>query len=623
VQCNVNSSAPIREYLDTLVHPSARADALATARHRAFMAPRLFASLIALGILPVFLALRGAPTVLEFVVLVWMIVPLSTAYFLSRTGRYETAHILSELALTGIVLTVAANSGGIHSFAAIWLVLIPLEAAVSGSRRVVAIAGLLALAGTALLIAYSAAAPAAGVAEQSTVAALGIVSAALYAAGLALGADSVVRANTRLLDLGEEQCRLLAGHMTDVVTRHDGNGRLLFASPNALSVLGATASALRGHGLFDRIHIADRPAFMATLSNAAAGREGCIEFRLRAMTGEATEAVRFLWIEMRCRRFDERAMGEAGAGGATVMAVLRDVSRRKAQEAALIEARAEAEQANAAKSRFLAVMSHELRTPLNAIIGFSEMLGKESLVPLDCRRRKEYAQLINESGYHLLAVVNDVLDMSRLETGDFEITLEPFNLATVMVSCRDLLGLKAQESGVELTCEVPASLPDIVADKRAVKQILINLISNAIKFTDRGGSVRVSAAIDGQHVRIAVDDTGIGIAADDMGRIGRPFFQARGNYARRHDGTGLGLSIVKGLVTLHGGAFEIGSRPGEGTRVLVRLPVDCEDKAPAARAAAATLTDGSAPAPRRRAAGVLGRPQSSLPRLEPASQQRA
>ena len=132
---------------------SARADALAAARHRAFMAPRLFASLIALGILPVFLALRGAPTVLEFVVLAWMIVPLSTAYFLSRTGRYESAHILSALALTGIVTAVAANSGGIHSFAAIWLVLIPLEAAVSGSRRVVAIAGLLALGGAALAIA--------------------------------------------------------------------------------------------------------------------------------------------------------------------------------------------------------------------------------------------------------------------------------------------------------------------------------------------------------------------------------------------------------------------------------------------------------------------------------------
>jgi cell cycle sensor histidine kinase DivJ len=382
---------------------------------------------------------------------------------------------------------------------------------------------------------------------------------------------------------------------------------------------------LQGHGLFDRIHIADRPAFLAAVSDAAAGRETCIEFRLRAASRAAIKAVRFLWIEMRCRRFDERAMGEPVAGGATVMAVLRDVSRRKAQEAALIEARAEAEQANTAKSRFLAVMSHELRTPLNAIIGFSEMLGNESQVPLDRRRRQEYAQLINESGYHLLAVVNDVLDMSRLETGDFEITLEPFRLATVMMSCRDLLGLKAQESGVELGCEVPAALPDIVADKRAVKQILINLISNAIKFTDRGGSVRVSASIEGQHVRIAVDDTGIGIAADDMTRIGDPFFQARGSYARRHDGTGLGLSIVKGLIKLHGGTFEIGSRPGEGTRVVVRLPLNCEDASPVASAAAVAKAGGSAAAPRRRSTGACACPQpvGSSSRLEPASQQRA
>ena len=150
--------------------------------------------------------------------------------------------------------------------------------------------------------------------------------------------------------------------------------------------------------------------------------------------------------------------------------------------------------------------------------------------------------------------MNDILDMSRLETGDFEITPEPFKLAAVMVSCHDLSASRRRRAGVELSCDVPAALPDIVADKRAVKQILINLISNAIKFTDRGGTRDGSSAVvEGQHVAIAVEDTGIGIAADDLARIGDPFFQARGSYARRHDGAGLGLSIVKGLVKLHGG----------------------------------------------------------------------
>ena len=161
---------------------------------------------------------------------------------------------------------------------------------------------------------------------------------------------------------------------------------------------------------------------------------------------------------------------------------MRDVTERKTQEQALEIARAEAERANAAKSRFLATMSHELRTPLNAIIGFSDMLMNETLM-LDAARRHEYAKLINDSGHHLLSVVNGILDMSKMETGDFEITPEPFAPAQAIGNCCDLLALKAREAGVELKTRIAADLPEIVADKRAFKQILINLLSNAIKFT--------------------------------------------------------------------------------------------------------------------------------------------
>jgi cell cycle sensor histidine kinase DivJ len=139
-----------------------------------------------------------------------------------------------------------------------------------------------------------------------------------------------------------------------------------------------------------------------------------------------------------------------------------------------------------------------------------------------------------------------------------------------------MLALKARDAAVELNARISAELPEIVADKRALKQILLNLLSNAIKFTDRGGSVTVSANPDGTMVLLTVEDTGVGISAEDLGRVGDPFFQARGSYARPYDGTGLGLSIVKGLVALHGGTIEIHSRVGEGTRVAVRLPIDCE-----------------------------------------------
>jgi cell cycle sensor histidine kinase DivJ len=221
-------------------------------------------------------------------------------------------------------------------------------------------------------------------------------------------------------------------------------------------------------------------------------------------------------------------------------------------------------------------MSHELRTPLNAIIGFSDMLMNEEKMRLDASRRAEYARLINDSGTHLLSVVNGILDMSKMETGDFAIAPEPFAPGKVIVNCCDILALKARESGLDLVTRLDPDLPDVVADKRAFKQILLNLLSNAVKFTDHGGRVTVSADVDATVLRVTVEDTGVGISADDLPKVGSPFFQARTAYDRRHDGTGLGLSIVKGLVMLHGGHTDIASRLGEGTTVTVRLPIDCE-----------------------------------------------
>jgi cell cycle sensor histidine kinase DivJ len=281
---------------------------------------------------------------------------------------------------------------------------------------------------------------------------------------------------------------------------------------------------------------------------------------------------------MRCRRLD-LAISEVGEP--QVVAVMRDVTERKLQEQALEQAREEADQANASKVKFLANMSHELRTPLNAIIGFSDMLTNEERMRLDGARRQEYAKLINDSGSHLLSVVNGILDMSKMETGDFEISPELFGPAQVIGNCCDILALKARESGIDLAMRLPAVLPDLMADKRAFKQILLNLISNAVKFTDRGGRVTVGATVETADLLIAVEDTGVGISSEDMPRIGRPFFQARGAYDRRHDGTGLGLSIVQGLVGLHGGEVQIESRLGEGTRVTVRLPLNCDSSRPA------------------------------------------
>lgn len=576
--------APIRNYVETLVHPSALGDVLAAARHRAFIAPRLLGSMAALTSFPLYLIARGAPSTIELVVFAWLIAPILIAYFLSRTGRYESAHALSSLALTGLIALVAASTGGINSFAAIWLVVVPLEAALSASRRVVAAASIAALGAAGLLVLLGAAhlLPQAG-GWKPTLAALGVVSATLYAAGLALGAEALVSASSWLLCSEEDRCRLLERAMTDVITRHGRDGALLFASPAAESLFGVRAAALNGNGLFDRVHVADRPAYLTALGDAAALRESrTVEFRVRrdCADGSGRTITQFVWIEMLCQPLAGPTAGSSEARG-EVVGVLRDVTRRKQHEEELERARAEAERANARKSRFLATMSHELRTPLNAVIGFSEMLMKETVLMLDQKRRSEYAALINESGHHLLSVVNGMLDISKIETDNFEITAEPFAPGEVIAVCCELVAGRANEAGVRLEKLFGDELPEMTADKRAFQQILLNLLSNAIRFSDRGCKVFIGARADAGAFVFTVEDNGIGISEADLARVGEPYFQARSSYERRHAGTGLGLSIVKGLVRLHGGEFSIRSRLGEGTRVTVRLPLNCERARPA------------------------------------------
>jgi two-component system, cell cycle sensor histidine kinase DivJ len=570
----------IRDCLDALLHPSARYDALTRARHRAFMAPRLLGSLAAFAAFPVYLAMRGAPTALEVAVFAWLTAPILLSWFLSRTGRYEGAHVLSSLALAGLVMTVAMTTGGIESFAVIWLVVVPLEAALSASRRVVAFASALALACTALLIVFGyldwLPAGDANPLSRGVFMAFGVASATLYAAGLAFGAESLACTSVSLLYVEEDRYRLLARNMSDVISRHRRNGAVQFISPAVETMLGTSVPRLLGHGLFDRVHVADRPAYLTALSDAARGGEArSVEFRLRRDAPRErgqNSPVDFIWVEMRCRPLEQAAETTASPE-AEVVAVMRDVTDRKIQEQALDLARTAAEQADAAKTRFLATMSHELRTPLNAIIGFSEMIVQEDALMLDAARRKEYAQLINDSGQHLLSVVNGILDMSKMETGNFEISPEPFAPRAALINCCNLLALKARENGIDLSTRVLEDLPVMTGDPRAFKQIVLNLVSNAIKFTERGGTVTVSAVVEGSRLMLRVTDTGVGIAADDLKRIGDPFFQAGKTYQRRHEGTGLGLSIVKSLVGMHAGEISVQSKIDEGTIVTVALPL--------------------------------------------------
>jgi signal transduction histidine kinase len=234
-------------------------------------------------------------------------------------------------------------------------------------------------------------------------------------------------------------------------------------------------------------------------------------------------------------------------------------------------AKQRAEAASLSKSQFLANMSHELRTPLNAIIGFSDMMKGQLLGPIGSMRYIEYAKDINASGTHLLSLINDVLDMSKIEAGRYTIHPEHVDGAEMLRSCARLVRVRASESGVALGIGVAPELP-LEADARALKQVLLNLLTNAIKFTPSGGSVNLSAGRERDGVMFRIADTGVGIAAEDLPRIGRRFEQVDNALTRKGEGTGLGLALSRALVELHGGSIEIESTVGEGTTVSVWLP---------------------------------------------------
>jgi signal transduction histidine kinase len=261
----------------------------------------------------------------------------------------------------------------------------------------------------------------------------------------------------------------------------------------------------------------------------------------------------------------ERRRLEEGLANAIVRA---EHSRQDA-----LVARDSAERASRMKSMFLATMSHELRTPLNAIIGFSELIQTELHGPHADPRYQEYGGLIQGAGRHLLSLINDILDMSKIEAGKFELNRESFDMREVIRDCLDLMRERAGQARIELIEIVPPSPLRIDADQRAMKQILLNLLSNAIKFTPENGRVAVRAAIEDTSLLLTVTDTGIGIPADQLSRLGNPFVQVRASAGASHEGTGLGLALVRALAETHEGTLRIESSVGQGTTVSVTIPV--------------------------------------------------
>lgn len=313
------------------------------------------------------------------------------------------------------------------------------------------------------------------------------------------------------------------------------------------------------------VHPEDRARTTQEFVRSAANRQQdfSIEYRVMRKDGSIASV-----SEIGKRNYDEAGHLVSAFG------TIQDITERKQTENALRRAQLDAEMANRAKSQFLANVSHELRTPLNAIIGFSEVMKDELMGPLGAPIYREYSGDIHESGRHLLAIINDILDLSRVEAGQTAISESDISLDGLVSSCLILVRGKANAGALSLSSEVPPSLPMIVGDERLLKQALLNLLSNAVKFTPRGGFVRVKAALsdDGDGIDISVTDSGIGMSPAEIDQVAKPFVQLENWLVRKYEGTGLGLSIVKAFCELHGGVLRISSEVGRGTVTTIHLP---------------------------------------------------
>jgi PAS domain S-box-containing protein len=362
----------------------------------------------------------------------------------------------------------------------------------------------------------------------------------------------------------EQRLSLHRDHTPLGAVEWDPEGRVVAWNAAAEHIFGYRREEIIGRRSAELIipaHV--RPKVAATLQAVWRGEGG-----RRSTNENLTKDGRIIvcdWYNTPLIDADGRVMG--------VASLVQDITQRIKAEAELREAKEAAEASDRTKSEFLANISHELRTPLNAIIGFSEVIAEAMMGPVGTPRYTEYARDIRNSGVHLLSIINDLLDISKIEAGRFELHEETAAPHELLEASIRLVRERAEKAGLRCEMLAPTDLPQLAVDPRAMKQILLNLLSNAVKFTPSGGSVRANAHLDAAGGLVfAVADTGIGMRPEDIPRALAPFTQIDSQFSRRHEGTGLGLPLAKKLVELHGGSLDLASTPGQGTTVTVRLP---------------------------------------------------
>ncbi len=314
----------------------------------------------------------------------------------------------------------------------------------------------------------------------------------------------------------------------------------------------------------DMIHRQDEGRMVQVFQRAIIEQNNYdMDFRIQRPDGE----IRFIRCEGRCET-------DADDDVIALYGIMQDVTETTNRELDLRQAKECVERAYAAKTQFLANMSHELRTPLNAIIGFSEMMERQLLGPIGTEKYLEYVSGIRESGEHLLDLISDILDMSKIEAGKYELHLEKFNIAKVIRMAAHMMEGRALDAELKINIDIKNEDLDVVADRRAIMQMILNLLSNAVKFSKHGKTIHISLVERTKYFSIRVEDEGIGIPANKLANITMPFEQAESDYTREYEGSGLGLAITKDLAEIHGGSLHIKSTLDVGTAVTIRLPYE-------------------------------------------------
>ncbi|WP_156971013.1 PAS domain-containing sensor histidine kinase [Beijerinckia mobilis] len=552
-------------------------------RERSFMLRQGLQCLAVIGATPFVLPSHAVFDWAEALVLAALLLPLSALVFVALTEVLIGAQTIVTLGLCLTSIALALAGAGIGPVGAA-LFIAAIEAFLTLNPIVIGICGLslFSVLTAMVLVPLPVYARVSGIGDADI---LWLGGSLLYASILMLhGALLRKRDERRHLCRATPNMAEILDNLVDLAVVHDRMGCARALNRIGERLLGIDATQLQGRGFFDHVHVLDRPLFLQALANVDESAEPCRAMvRLRGV-GETPPVQEpfFRWFDVSMSQMPPSAFdAESRMSGATsILAIYHDITELKQQEERLVRESAEALAAHQAKDRFLANMSHELRTPLNAIIGFAEMLSHPNLCPSDPLKQREYATIIHESGEHLLHVVNSILDMSKIHSGTFILEPQPLLIAPLIEACCDMLRPSAEAKQIHFEQILDDTQTEILADRQACKQILLNLLSNAVKFTPPSGSVSVAMMVDEQFLWINVRDTGIGIEASDISRLGEPFFQAGDNPRRQAEGTGLGLSIVQGLVDLHGGKLVIESELAKGTSMNVYLPREgCPDDA--------------------------------------------